>query len=343
MNSILGYLAQFSSFSRQGELLCTQGLAFLLKNQHYELAFRELLSAVADRPVSTRLDWRPEGRQLDGGRPDIEGRDAGNRVIVKVEAKLGAALGDGQLESYLSAMALEEVTGAVVLIVPQSRRGEIVGSIRREFALEGAAPWPIQRGITETRMAVVTWEEAFEALGAARSGEFTDNLNQLRAMYRVLNGDDLEPLTSNEEILQWRESASWWEILVERITRQLTPPEQKRVLTIGSEGGDHPYRRRYVCRRIAQKESCYSIGTRDPFQNHRTPIWLRFHKATGYFGEIAGRVQRSELWSEAVRSEGHLWFPLEVPLNSNLDTMIGALVEQVQRIVEVAYPSDVSE
>jgi hypothetical protein len=189
-------------------------------------------------------------------------------------------------------------------------------------------------------MALVSWEEVFEALATVRSDEFRGNLNQLRAMYRVLNGDDLEPLTNDEEILQWRERAAWWETVVELVTRRLTP-QGTRVLPMGSEEGSTLYRRRYVCRRIAEAESCYSIGTRDPFQNYRTPIWLRFHRVTGHFVEIAGRIERSTLREAVVRSEGHLWFPLEVPLNSNRETMIGALVAQVQRIIAVAYPPTV--
>lgn len=107
---------------------------------------------------------------------------------------------------------------------------------------------------------------------------------------------------------------------------------------MGSEAGAQPYRRRYVCRRIAEAESCYSVGIRDPFRNHQIPLWLRFHKDTGHFVEIASRIDRSALATAVVRSEGHLWFPLDVPLNADRETMIGALVAQVQRIMVVAYP-----
>lgn len=341
MDNILGYLAQFGSFASQAELLCTQGLTFLLRDRDGELAFRELVSAATGHLVSTQLNWRAERRQADGRRPDIEGRDLDNRAIVKIEAKLSASIGDGQLESYLSAIGLEGVAGVLILVIPQARRDEIVVSIRAKYPLEGAGPWRIRSGIIATPTAVVSWEEVFEALAAVQSGPFRDNLNQLRAMYRVLNGDDLEPLTSDEEVLQWRQRAAWWETLVELTTRRLTPPGA-RVLPMGSEEGTHPYHRRYVCPCIAQAESCYSVGTRDPFQNHQTPVWLRFHRATGHFGEIAGRMERSALGVAAVRSVGHLWFPLEVPLNSDRETMTGALVEQVLRIVAVAYPPAVA-
>ena len=36
---LLSHLAQFSSFSKQGELLCTQGLTYLLENPDARAAF----------------------------------------------------------------------------------------------------------------------------------------------------------------------------------------------------------------------------------------------------------------------------------------------------------------
>ena len=189
--------------------------------------------------------------------------------------------------------------------------------------------------------AVVTWEHLLEALSAVASEQFRDDLSQFRAMYRVFSGDDMEPITGVEEILAWRDEQAKWEILVERVTRELSAPEEP-VLPLGVDGGAQPYRRRYVCRRVAGEWSCYSVGTRDPFQGHKTPVWLRFHKGTGHFIEIAGRLERSALGVEAVRSQGHLWFPLEVPLNSDREAMTRALVAQVQRILAVAYPPGAS-
>jgi len=66
-------------------------------------------------------------------------------------------------------------------------------------------------------------------------------------------------------------------------------------------------------------------------------MWLRFHKDTGHFAEIARRLERSPLGNAAVRSGGHLWFPLEVPLNSTKEVMITSLVGQVERILVVAH------
>lgn len=339
MDRILGHLAQFGSFAKQGELLCTQGLAFLLRNRNGERAFTELISLATDCPVSPGLTWWAESRQLDGGRPDLEGRSASGVPIVKVETKLGAQLGDGQLDSYLAALCqgVGVQVGVLLVIVPRTRREHIADCMCTQLTLTGTAPWRIARGEVQLYAAVVSWEEVFEALAASSSGTFADDVAQLSAMYRVLNGDDMEPLTSDEQVLAWRNREAWWETLIDLATRQLTPPGGS-ILPIGTEGGAQPYRRRYVCRRLSQVDSCYSIGIRDPFRQHHTPVWLRFHKSTGHFAEIAGRLERSVLGAEAVRSRGHLWFPLEVPLHSDRETMIGALVAQVQRILTAAYP-----
>ena len=84
-------------------------------------------------------------------------------------------------------------------------------------------------------------------------------------------------------------------------------------------------------------ESYYSIGTRDPFRNHTTPIWLRFNKVTGQFAGIAERLDRSGFRDSIVISQGHVWLPLEVPRHSDRNAMIASLVGQVRDILEAAY------
>jgi hypothetical protein len=335
MDKLLGHLAQFGSFIKQGELLCTQGLTYLLRNSEGERVFAEWISSISGQPVSHGLSWHAESRQEDGGRPDLEGRDDGGKPVVKIEAKLGAPFGTGQLESYLAALCARGEGGTLLMVVPKSRLEEITGAALEHLRIEGPAPWRIRRGDVEVPCTVATWEDLLDALAVVESSGFRDDLGQFRAMYRVFNGDDMEPLTSDEQVLAWRDQEQWWEMLVEQTTRALTP--RGSVLPLGLEGGPQPYRRRYVPGPASAVDSFYSIGTRDPFQQHRTPIWFRFHKRTGQFGRIAGRLERSELQGNVVRSEGHVWLPLEVPLNCDRNAMVGALVAQVERILDAAY------
>ena len=340
MDRLLGHLAQFGSFSQQGELLCTQGLAYLLGDTEGERVLAGWISSATGHSLSPRLSWQAEPRQEDRGRPDLEGRNAEGWPLVKIEAKLGAPFSQGQLESYVSALCADGQGGTLLILVPKSRLVEITGYVSALFQIPGPGPWLVTRGAVEIPCAVVTWEDLLEALSTVASERFRDDLSQFRAMYTVFYG--MVPITDDKQVLAWRDQEAWWETLVGHATRALTAPDD-RVLPFGLDGGAQPYRRRYVCRLVSRVWSCYSVGTRDPFQNHRTPIWLRFRSDTGHFAEIAGRLQSSDLGPEAVRSQGDLWFPLEVPLNSDREAMTGALVAQVQRILAVAYLPAASE
>ena len=340
MDRLLGHLAQFGSFWQQGELLCTQGLAYLLRDAEGERAFTGWINSATGCSLSPGLRWLAESRQEDRGRPDLEGRDAEGQALVKIEAKLGAAFGQGQLKSYVSALCASG-GGVLLVVVPKSRVEEITVYASALFELEGVGPWRIRCEAAEVGCAVVSWDDALEALSTVTSVRFRDDLSQMEAMYQVFNGEDGPPPTTDPELLAWHEREAWWEMLVERVTRALTPGGQ--VLPFGTDRGVPPYRRRHVCRRVLGEWSCYSVGTRDPFQGHKTPVWLRFHKDTGHFNEIAGRLERSTLTANAVHRQGHLWFPLDVQSGSDRQTIIGDLVAQAQRIVAVAYTPSASE
>lgn len=336
MDKLLGYLAQFSSLSKQGELLCTQALAYLLRDAEAERVFTEWIGSSTGRVVSSGLSWHAESRQDDRARPDLEGRAPDGRAVVKLEAKLGAPFGAGQLESYVSALCSRVDRGTFLIVVPKSRLQEVTAHVNRHFGMDGEGPWRLERDLAEIQCGVVTWEDLLDTLGLVPSPAVGEDLRQFRSMYRVLNGDTMEPLTSDEDILGWRDRREWWERLVERASRVLTSPAV-RLAPFGEEPGAQRYWRRYVCRPVAGSESCYSLGIRDPFQGHQTPVWLRFHRLTAHFALIRSRLARSGSWSSVVESQGHLWFPLQVPINADADRMVRTLVEQVQPILLVAY------
>ena len=93
MDKLLGHLAWFASFWQQGELLCTQGLAYLLEDDEGERAFAALVTSATRRTVNPGLTWQAECRQGDQRRPDLEGRNAEGQPVIKIEAKLGASFG----------------------------------------------------------------------------------------------------------------------------------------------------------------------------------------------------------------------------------------------------------
>lgn len=333
MNHLLGHLAQFASFWKQGEFLCTQSLAYLLTYQECSLRFTDLIRSESGLSSLNVQEWRPESVQTDGGRPDIEGRNIAGNPVVKIEAKLGSSFGDGQLESYTTALQEGNAQSALLILVPASRLNESISYICSHFAVEGHGPWNLKFA-PSVHVAVVTWERLIEDLEGVANEKFVSELLQFRAMYRVFNGDDIEPLTNDGQVLAWREREDWWLKLVDLTTRYLSGDQ---VMPFGLEKGSNPYHRRYVCQKFDDSTSCYSIGTRDPYDGFTTPIWLRFHKNTRNYARIRANLTHEPNVLRMVYGGWHLWLPLEVPRDSTKEKMIGGLVDQVNAIVAIAY------
>ena len=72
MSTLLGHLSQFATFFKQGELLCSQGLAYLLRTYpDARVAFHEQFAAPAGIQIDGSLTWHAEAYQdEDQGRPD---------------------------------------------------------------------------------------------------------------------------------------------------------------------------------------------------------------------------------------------------------------------------------
>ncbi|WP_245421419.1 hypothetical protein [Rhizobium sp. L9] len=332
MQLLMSHLAQFSSLSKQGELLCTQGLAYLLQNPDARKSFGDHISKAVGRTIDADLTWRAEARQKDGARPDLEGRTADGKRVVKIEAKLGAAFGEGQLRSYLGDLQDSSDRGMLLVLVPQYRVAAMKLSVPSASALTQDGPW--QRGATpELPVAVIDWEGVLAALSDVRSEPFLSDLAQFEAMYRVLNGYDIEPLRSVSELLAWRERKEVFVNLVDRVTRRLA--RQGPVLPMGKDSDD--YQRRYVCLPLGTEQPCFSVGVRDPFVGYTTPIWLRFHRRTPKFSVIRERLVACGLSQRLTECDGHVWIHLDVPLNADGESLVGSLVEQAQRVIEVAY------
>lgn len=223
---VMSHLAQFSSLSKQGELLCTQALTYLLEKPEARAAFAAYIAKRTGRTFGSDLTWRAEVRQQDGGRPDLEAAAEG-KLVAKIEAKLGASFGEGQLSSFLADLQSRCGSGLLLVLVPLHRAAEMTTSVPSAF---GNDPW--RTGDTfDCSVAVIYWEEILEALGSVSSEPFRCDLAQFCAMYRVLKGYDIEPLTSHSELLAWREKEGIFVTLVDRVTRRLT--QQGQVLPMG--------------------------------------------------------------------------------------------------------------
>jgi hypothetical protein len=92
--------------------------------------------------------------------------------MVKIEAKLDAEFGEGQLNSYIRDLRSNSSNGLVLVLVPRRRDDviaeDIIQTVSPEFALTGDGPWRLNK-TPDCSIAVIYWEEVLEALGRALS------------------------------------------------------------------------------------------------------------------------------------------------------------------------------
>ncbi len=329
------HLAQFSSFSSQGELLCTQSLAFFLKNAAARSALAELISERARVSLPPDLSWRPEVRQANGCRPDLVASNPQGIESIKVEAKLDAPFGEGQLVSYAEELKKQREGGLLIVLVPSHRIAKEETIFPEEYKVGDTARW-VWSSDPRVVSALISWEEVLEALGKASLEAFRPDLAQFEAMYHVLAGNHIEPVTTDAELLAWRERETDYVDLVDMVTRSLAKGERLMPLINLNEG---EYRCRYgslaVCP-LDGKKTCYSVGVRDPFEGHKTPIWLKFDKGTPCFQLVNEQFKGPSFDEQIVRSGGHIWLPLQIPLKVPTAEVVSDLERQVQEILAVA-------
>lgn len=344
MQKLLGHLAQFGSFSAQGEVLCTQGLAYLLRVAQARSAIKAEIEARTGMTIDDHLTWIAEARHDgDRGRPDLEARTPAGIPRVMIEAKLGAVLSGAQLRSYVAGLNTRSPEGGVlVVLVPRRRTTEAVTVVASAFGAADAQAW---RPLTQPNVAVfvLSWEDLLPALKQAGPESLRSEAEQLEAMYKVLNGDDILPLASSEDLINWRSRESDFINLFDRVSRRLTT--RPKVYPVAIEPLEHVpdglepkgYRRRYIFKPLGTFKTHFSLGVRDPFAGHSTPVWMRFNKRTPGFVVVHARLGSSQLKAKLVESGGHVWIPLDVPLGVSGDEMVGALVAQAEAVLQVVY------
>lgn len=329
--TMAGHLAQTGYLTRHGEVLCTVGLTYLLDDPITRSAFHDLLQNKAPNcPLPSTLNWIAEARQPDSGRPDIEGRTADEVPVVKIEAKITAPLDPQQLASYAAALMGPDGGGGprlLVILVPEARRHEATTLIG---PLDAAPPHPVT--------AVVTWDEALDALAVTNDLNVAADVVQLRGMCTTLGALDIAPFDDTDLGHAWQHRRSDFEAIVARTTETLTGPDE-RILPLGLHEG---YRRRYVCHPPGPNPTCYSVGVREPLPGTRTPIVMRYHRDTPGFAALAEALRTSELANELrdQQGDGHVWIPLEPTMHVGGARVVADLCDQIRQIDAVARGHD---
>lgn len=331
--TLAGYLAQTGFLWQQSEVLCTHGLAYLLEDPAASAALAALLSDKAGADLPRDLVWAPEVSHADRGRVDLEGQLDDRTPVVEIEAKLDASLAPAQLRSYASHVASGAAADPVLaVLVPSYRREEATKIIDATFRsnLPGLPAAALRRPVAT---AVISWEEVFEALDGVLSGSQACDAVQLRGMYATFTGDFRVPSSGS----LWQEHEAEFVALVDRASRRLFDAATV-VFPMSLEPsrvGGYGYRRRYAPSRVS-RETALSIGVRDPFEGHMTPIWLRYHCKTPGFQVALKNLRSSRLVSDLVAGTPHAWLPLEVLSGQGADCAVDDLVRQAEVVDLIA-------
>ena len=130
-------------------MLCTQGLAYLLKDRVAQSAFKAEVATRTGIDVGDHLEWQAEVVQAgDRARRDLEATTAKGVPVVKIEGKLGAALDGGQFRSSVKDLHRRSPEGGVLLaLVPRQRIGEATKVVTEAFSVAGASPSALGGGL----------------------------------------------------------------------------------------------------------------------------------------------------------------------------------------------------
>ena len=354
MKTLLGHLSQFSSFTSQGELLCTQGLTFLLRNREAAGAFTRMLGERSSAPLNNALTWRTEHAQADQRRPDLEGLNEDGSVSVKIEAKLGAPFAEGQLESYLADLG-ERGAGLLVLLVPQYRLDESTRLARETLAPEDPKGEKPTDGLPG-RVVVISWSDALAALTGIGDPEFQLDLRQFRELYESLAGSRwapggdsalrgpsprltplVPPFERVEELKDWRARSEDLLSLLDQLSIECSGDGRLNPVQ-GSIDSNPPFRYRYSPLPEGRSTGpCYALGVGEPQSALTTPLWLFLHRDTPEFEHLAARLRAASIDFLEAGPGGHLWSPLQVPIGKPNSEMVRLLMEDIRSVERAIY------
>lgn len=206
METLFGHLVtRFGS--AQAENLATEGLNYVLgRSAEARRSFLRFLER-AGRPFPTDLTFATQAADVDGGIPDLVGRD-GNTVAVIIEAKFWAGLTGNQPNTYLARLP----AGGLLAFVAPALRFEslwpelLVRCRDAGHAVEEVngcgADWRVAKLADERRLALTSWRAALEAIhtGLQQAGEqaAAADVLQLRGLADRMDADAFLPLASEE-------------------------------------------------------------------------------------------------------------------------------------------------
>lgn len=346
---VLGHLAATGWFAEHGEVALTAGLTYCLeKDGPAAEAFVQIIrlrTGLVGSELVVPDRWQAEAVDADMARIDIAGwveATAAPAPVVFVEAKISADFSPRQVSSYLTSQqrSLRRAgvdVGAFVVLVPESRvrsaREEVADDVERLGAAAADGCWIVD-GPPAVRVAVVSWDDAFDAMVDAKGSSVAD-LEQLRGACRALQGADVRALDTADLAGGWRDRTDDVRLMIDRVTREATTELSLALLpwvprgSNGLEGGF-----RYIG---GSGQSDLAVGMRADGRD--PPLWVRW---ISYYADLVLVEERlMQAGNQFEKLDGRLWVPLDIQADTgSARRQVAHLVNQIVALYKVSADSN---
>lgn len=321
---VLGMLAARSWFRAHGEVALTGGLAHCLEGD--SAVGTALLNLMRERTGVAEtgpVTWVAEEKVEDGrvdiaavlaatGEPDGGVLPATGAPVVRIEGKVSAPFAKRQVSVYiedqLKKLAAHGASaGVLAVVVPESRVAKVRRDVQAELAAGDATPtddpWLIGKD-PSVSVCVASWDDVFYAALTAAPGN--DDVRQLLAACRVLDGADVPALTEDDLAGQWVRRTADIDKIVLRVTELACLTLAPGLKLLPERAGDPfagPFR--YLG---PDSGPLFAVGRRAGNEQH--PVWAAWKPAAASSG-MDEQLRRAN-WPAERDTAGYLWVPLAI-------------------------------
>jgi hypothetical protein len=349
-STVLAHLV--NRFAVHPENLATEALSFSLKGSRAARDALARLVTLRGYPLTEDVSYETQVSSVEGGRPDLVGRDSTGRARLVIEAKFWAGLTDHQPVSYLTGSIVGEGPACVLFVAPHRRR-ETLWPKLISLCTDQNLPVtdvPESGGVQCCRvgtnvLALADWSSMLQAMisacsDAGEKGSVADLL-QLLALCEEQDTTAFLPLHREELTGSLGRRITQFEQLVAALTDRLcgkNPIGDVRGLRGSNAVGAHYSR--YI--RLRGYPAMLRFLPALWAQHGSAPLWVAFSPFTwGSPQPSVPTKAREHLRGVAfLEEENYLHVPLNVPEGCEFDEVLSSLESQVRALMARFPPAD---
>lgn len=330
---------EFSSNRRED--LATEALAHVLRQSPAaRRALESLTTAVGVDANLVRFSTQ-QADAASASRPDLAAYDTDGNLQLLIEAKFGAGLTSNQPHEYL-----RQTDGAVLVVAPARRLETLWPELRRRAEQLGPLEVEVRAGDTRwsrvdrrVTLALTSWRGLLDpimtAVAAQDAGTLGD-VEQLVALCDVFESEAFVPFTSEELTGEFgRRFMELIQIVDDLTARLLTFADVNKNGLRATPG--RGWYGQYL--NFAGAATCLFVDADRWGKSGLTPLWFTVKSGFGtqHDPDLVEQAL-SPLWrtvNQPRLREGTWEVPLNVPIGTDRDSVLEALLAQLTRIAEL--------